>query len=198
MKCTKHVDPRDPETTHIEITPSPPRRPSFSWRKAIWGCIAGIGITIGAIFSSQSDKVTLHNPPVLQAVTATDYQVVQPYAVTVKVAKVTYVIEIEPGLVTDGASIPRGVQTLLGLNPFSPVLIRGALVHDTLYRGELIDQDTADLILRQLIVEDGCNKLKAEEIYHKVRDFGARAWEDHTEASVQEARAFVRLRVMGR
>jgi hypothetical protein len=192
-----YKDGYDMETTHIVIEPEGKHKVSkFTlYRRAILGCIAGVFVTIGAIFSVQG-PATVQNAPVVQAVTATDYRLVEAYQTTVAVDGITCRVSVAAGFVTDGASIPRAVQTALGLNPFSPTLIRGALVHDALYRSERLPRATADRILKVLVLEDGTHPRKAEEIYAKVRQFGALIWAEHRDAEVMAAREFVKVEVV--
>jgi hypothetical protein len=63
----------------------------------------------------------------------------------------------------------------------SPSFMRGSLVHDALYqllRADLIGQryrETADAMLRDLCIEDGMWKWRAQYVYRAVRDFAMKA-----------------------
>lgn len=59
--------------------------------------------------------------------------------------------------------------------------MRGSLVHDVLYqliRENLLDKKNrkeADRILRDICIEDGMSKFRANYVYHAVRIFGAKS-----------------------
>lgn len=164
----------------------------MSWQsiKKFWHCyIAAIGIAVAAIFTAQPD-VPIHNPPQYRQVSNTRIELTQPYCVTTSLA----VISIAEGFECDGASIPQVAWGLLGLQPLSGVLLRGAVVHDALYAAELLPRDQADTILRELILQDGCEPRKAETVYNAVRDFGGLVWARHTPATTAEARTKVAIR----
>ena len=101
-------------------------------------------------------------------------------------------LEVDSGVYTDGASIPRPLWSVIG-HPFSPKLIAPAFVHDMLYCSESFERDVCDKIFYELLLEDNFF-IKSETIYLTVRTFGwITTWRGHTEESVADARTKVRI-----
>jgi len=150
-----------------------------------------IGLAVAVVLAiciSQRD-VPVKYPPAYRQVSNTTIELTSPYSVTCSVG----VVELSPGLRSDGASIPARTWGLIGLNPLSGCIIRGALAHDGLYAAHLVNRETADYILLECILADGCQGHKAEVIYQMVRDFGGVAW-GRTDDEIAAARQFVTIR----
>ena len=69
------------------------------------------------------------------------------------------------------ASIPRICYTIL-VSPFDPRVIRGGFIHDYLYDTGLCDRKTADLKLKEVLLNDKLDEESAETIYFTVRRVG--------------------------
>ena len=82
---------------------------------------------------------------------------------------------IPKGFVFDGASIPRFFWRIID-TPFSPFVLRAALVHDYIYRSHHIDKESADELFYSMLLEDGNSQFKAVVMYQAVKWFGLRAW----------------------
>lgn len=162
------------------------------WIKRQWRrCVAGAGIVavaIAAIFATQPDVPVVQSPE-FRIISNTQFRLTSDYAVTTSVG----VVRMSAGFVSDGASIPDRLWSLLGLHPWSGCVLRAALVHDALVRGELCSMEDANWVFYQLLREDGCQVDKAATMYNAVRAAGPAVWERHTAASIAEARLFVRL-----
>lgn len=163
-----------------------------NWRKYLWGTLStvtvGTLVYIGAIFHSQPDKPVV-NAPVIQMVSDRECKLAQTYSVTVS----NWTITVREGFVYDGASIPDYLIAPLGLNPFSGVLARGALIHDGLYASHLLPQEIADDLLLMLILQDGCEKHKADAVWQGVHEWGFKAYQGHQGPAVVAARKFVAI-----
>lgn len=157
------------------------------WR-AIGATFLGIGVYLAAVLSHQPE-VPVQSAPEIQPVSASEYRVTSDYVTTIS----NFCVRVRAGYVFDGASIPPGLTTALGLNPFSGTLLRGALVHDALYASELVSKDTADNLFYQAILADGTEQGKAAACHRAVRDWGFRAFERHTYESINAARTFVEV-----
>jgi hypothetical protein len=90
-------------------------------------------------------------------------------------------IVVPAGLVTDFASIPRGVWELL--DPEDPIIAWPSVIHDYLYtcHGTLPDGTTytremADAVLREGMEACGASSLMRESVYQAVEDFGGSHW----------------------
>jgi len=82
----------------------------------------------------------------------------------------TYIVPT--GFLYNGANIPRLFWTILGLHPWHPKVIRGALLHDYLYAKGL--KAIADKAFKSLLKLDGCNRFQYCACYLAVRLFGGR------------------------
>ena len=79
------------------------------------------------------------------------------------------------GLVSDGASIPKIFWSII-TSPFHPKIVRGAFIHDYLFRVHIVPRKVADQKLNSVIKSDGMDRTKAYLIYRAVRDFGKPAF----------------------
>jgi hypothetical protein len=71
----------------------------------------------------------------------------------------------------DGASIPSLLWFLL-YNPFDPVVMEAALIHDWLYSTKVVNRSIADRILKTKLKDDGADWLRRNLIWLGVRSFG--------------------------
>ena len=104
-----------------------------------------------------------------------------------------YLVVIQPGFATDGASEPRVTWTALGLTPFSGASLRASVTHDALYAGELVSRGEADLVFRDILYKEQCESNKVVVMYEAVSRAGGFVWAMHTKESVAQARKFVSL-----
>ena len=74
---------------------------------------------------------------------------------------------IPKGTINDGATIPIILVPLL-YSRSNPVVFRAALIHDYLF-GSQSDSKEADTLFRDMIIEDGGNKIKAYILYSGIR-----------------------------
>lgn len=103
--------------------------------------------------------------------------------------RVVFEFVIEPGFVTDGASVPwlfRGFFPRMGTKSDG-----AALIHDILYGAELVDRDTADKLFHVACLHFGTTKLKADLMYSALVVGGWWTWRKHTEQSIADNRKYV-------
>jgi hypothetical protein len=104
------------------------------------------------------------------------------------------ILEIDAGFASDGASIPKWLQS--GLSPrYEAATFPAALAHDALYMAELIKRKAADFEFYRLLKLLGVPAWKAEAYYWAVRIAGWWIWKRHTIESVRKARTLCRLRL---
>lgn len=103
-----------------------------------------------------------------------------------------YVLDMDAGFKSDGASIPRWLWSLVGPR-YDCFTFPAALAHDALYAAELLSRASADSIFRNLLILCGTSKWKAWAYYLAVRGWAWRAWNNHTAESIEAARKQVRL-----
>ena len=100
---------------------------------------------------------------------------------------------VKAGFIFDGASIPRWLWSVIG-NPFDPNWTAAALIHDSLYAGEILDKHACDKELfhiMQLTSQKG--KDAARKFFIAVDLFGGWVWRRHTPKSIDDARTEVFL-----
>lgn len=82
---------------------------------------------------------------------------------------------VAEGFVTDGATIPRFLWTVIG-GPFHPMFSAAAVMHDWLYRGESDHPDVtrklADDVFYGLLKRNRVNPIRAWLMWFAVRSFG--------------------------
>lgn len=106
-------------------------------------------------------------------------------------------LTVRAGFLSDGASIPRWLWSLVGPR-FDCKTFPCALAHDALYAAELPcpgawRRDVADAIFRDLLKEHGVSVVKREAYWAAVRLFGGVTLPGHTAETVAEARKLVEL-----
>ena len=77
---------------------------------------------------------------------------------------------VPAGFSCDGCSVPTFLWDSVSPQ-LDPRTLRGAIVHDYIYRGNVpgINRKEADILLRELIKEDGFSAFKAGVVYWGVR-----------------------------
>jgi len=91
---------------------------------------------------------------------------------------VPLMIKIPAGFETDGASIPRPFWLTTG-TPFRPRFFKSALIHDYLYRHQILERSLVDQIFREMLLADGVCKYTAIKMYYALRLAGWIAWNRH-------------------
>jgi len=102
------------------------------------------------------------------------------------------ILVVEPGMLSDGASIPRWIQPLVGPR-YGAKTFASAFAHDCLYAAELVSRKQADDEFHRLLRMFGAYRATAATYYRAVRLFGGVVWKKHTKASIAEARRYCRL-----
>ena len=85
------------------------------------------------------------------------------------------VITVPRDFITDGASIPKAVWSIIG-SPFTGKYKRAALVHDWLYHILKTTRIYADRIFLEIMQERGVSLWKRLSMYRAVRTFGWIPW----------------------
>jgi hypothetical protein len=89
---------------------------------------------------------------------------------------------VPAGFVTDGASIPDELWSLVG-SPFTGKYRVAAVFHDAAYATLGVAKDDADRMLRDAALELGCEHWRAEAIYEGVRVGGASSYAEDQRAA---------------
>lgn len=92
-------------------------------------------------------------------------QIVEPFAFTDAAGRVW---PVPAGFVTDGASIPRALWSIVG-SPFTGAYRVAGVLHDSAYSQLGVTKNDADNMLREAAMDSGCEWWLAESIYAGVR-----------------------------
>lgn len=105
-----------------------------------------------------------------------------------------HILEIAPGFVFDGASIPQICWTSIG-HPLEHRFIYAALLHDALYVTQYLPRKTADEYFHRYLTEfSGVGSYTAWKMYSGVRLFGGSAWNAKTGEQISSAREIISLK----
>ena len=83
-------------------------------------------------------------------------------------------IEVLPGWYTDGASIPRLLRWYA--DPFGGPYAAAAVLHDALYRSQLLTRVESDQVFRAAMIDAGVRRAQAWVLWAGVRIGGWMAW----------------------
>lgn len=100
-------------------------------------------------------------------------------------------VNILPGFVTDGASVPRVFWWYA--SPFSGLHAPAALIHDGLYAVQLTTRKGADKLFLEAMISLGVRTTKAHAMYSSVEHFGWSSWSDKNEEQLKHAKDFVKV-----
>jgi len=103
-----------------------------------------------------------------------------------------YVITVKPGVITDGASIPRFAWSLIGC-PLSGKYVGSAIIHDALYDSQILSRQEADRIFYDMLLHNGVSKFIAKIIYYSVRLFGSKNYNGVDYYTVQKSLSLVNI-----
>lgn len=125
--------------------------------------------------------------PVIKQINDYHYQLVRTYIVLLPNKKT---LQILPGFVTDGASVPKLFWNIIG-SPFTGNYTRAGIIHDALYASKILPRKQCDSIFFKIIKECGGSWLERTLMWAGVRIFGGFAWKKHTSSSVIENRKLI-------
>ena len=105
------------------------------------------------------------------------WMVLEPVRIEIGAGNHHHVIEVDAGLITDFASIPKPLKWFF---PDYIVYGTGAFAHDQLYKTGEVGKRVADGLLAWLLIEyDEACQVTAEIVFLGVHLFGFRAWNQH-------------------
>ncbi len=102
-----------------------------------------------------------------------------------------YIITVYPGFVTDGASVPNALRWFV--DPFSGNYLPGAILHDALYRSQILSREESDLIFLDAMKTCKVGWIKSELMFQAVSLFGWKIWKEN-EKDKYHARNYINLR----
>ncbi len=101
-----------------------------------------------------------------------------------------YCIFVLGGWVTDGATVPRVFWWLFP--PIAGKYLEAAILHDALYRSQILTRNEADIIFLKALKSLGVNSFKRWTMYLAVRMFGWIFW-NRNKKKVYYYRDFVKI-----
>jgi len=111
------------------------------------------------------------------------YQLVEDFGY--ESSKLGFNITAPAGLITDFASIPRPVWSIL--DPEDPIIAWGSVIHDVLYKqqglmpgGRVVTREQADSVLREAMELQGAGNFLRSAVYWGLRAGGSHAWNNPT------------------
>jgi len=127
--------------------------------------------------------------PAIQPVNETLYRVYARYELP---GAGGWALIIQPGFTFDGASIPRFFWRVIG-HPFTGLTVPAALVHDALYATHRLPKHVADVLFRNLLIQNGVPPWRAKTMYQAVDRFGGKAYNRPTASQLAAARRRVTI-----
>ena len=129
-------------------------------------------------------------PQVTPAAVKGTWRLLEHYHVEIAVGGKLYFFWIKAGFEFDGASIPRALWRLCG-HPLEAPRIAAALVHDWLYRAQVLDRGIADEIFNQICKAVGMSAWRTGPEWAALRVCGWAAWRaNHKWPKISAAREF--------
>ena len=100
------------------------------------------------------------------------------------------IIQVNPKFDFDGASIPRGLWSIVG-SPMTGGYQRSACLHDALYASEYFAREICDALFLEAMESEGVSYVKRYAMYYAVRAFGGQVWKEHIKEEVNAYRKFI-------
>ena len=101
-------------------------------------------------------------------------------------------LTVHQGFDFDGASVPRGLWSLIG-SPMTDGYQRAGCLHDALYASNLLDRDLCDQLFLNAMKSDGVRYTKRYAMYWAVRAFGGSAYENDNKGEIDAYRELIDL-----
>jgi len=100
-----------------------------------------------------------------------------------------YEVYILPGMITDGASVPKLFQNIFP--PYAGRYLESAVVHDGLYASEALPRKVCDDIFLEAMKSQGVAWWKRNIMYSAVRVAGWTVWNKHKPEKVKRNKEYV-------
>jgi len=97
-----------------------------------------------------------------------------------------------PGLIINGASIPRYFWSTIGC-PNSGEFIGSAIIHDGLYKSQIMSREAADKLFLVMLRDNGVDIVRAYLMYGALRLFGWYSWNKKTPEEILKNMAFMQI-----
>ena len=95
-----------------------------------------------------------------------------------------YIITCGTNFITDGASIPKVMWSIIG-SPMERDLLKPAIIHDGLYTIMSLDRHECDDLLKEMLLFNKVPEEKIFAIYEAVHLFGGTHWEKDSSDQAQ-------------
>lgn len=101
-----------------------------------------------------------------------------------------YKVTIKSGLLTDGASIPKVLWSIIGC-PMNGKYVGSALIHDGLYASHALSKEESDLLFLDMMKDNGVTEWRRTLMYYAVKFFGSSAYNSKTADYITETQNYV-------
>lgn len=101
-------------------------------------------------------------------------------------------VKVSKGLITDGASIPRFLWSIIGC-PLNGKYVGSAIVHDALYKSHVLTRKESDKLFLEMLKDNGVGALKRNLMYLAVRVGGYFAWRQYSDDMVEFNKVLVKI-----
>ena len=99
-------------------------------------------------------------------------------------------LTVHQGFDFDGASVPRGLWSVIG-SPMTDGYQRAGCLHDALYASQLFPRETCDWYFLEAMESDGVGYFKRYAMYWAVRAFGGSSYANDNQEEVNAYRKLI-------
>lgn len=101
-----------------------------------------------------------------------------------------YKVTIKPGLLTDGASIPKVFWSIIGC-PLNGKYVGSALIHDGLYASHVLSKEESDLLFLDMMEDNKVALWRRKLMYWAVKFGGGSAYNSKSAKYIAETKNYV-------
>lgn len=101
-----------------------------------------------------------------------------------------YKVTIKPGLLTDGASIPKVFWSIIGC-PLNGRYVGSALIHDGLYASHTLSKEESDLLFLDMMKHNKVSLWRRKLMYWAVKFGGGSAYNSKSAEYITETKNYV-------
>ena len=101
-----------------------------------------------------------------------------------------YKVTIKPGLLTDGASIPKVFWSIIGC-PLNGKYVGSALIHDGLYASHVLSKEESDLLFLDMMEHNKVSLWRRKLMYWAVKFGGGSSYNGKSAKYIAETKNYV-------
>ena len=108
-----------------------------------------------------------------------------------------YKVTIKPGLLTDGASIPKVFWSIIGC-PLNGKYVGSALIHDGLYASHVLSKEESDLLFLDMMKHNKVSLWRRKLMYWAVKFGGKSSYNGKSAEYIAETKNYVTVAIKGK